>query len=55
MGDGGKGSSPRPLGIDWDKFEESWDKIFGEKKVRVSGVPYEVELKPENFPEEKKE
>lgn len=28
MGDGGKGSAPRPLGIDWDKFEESWDAIF---------------------------
>ena len=29
MGDGGKGSAPRPLGIDWDKFEENWDAIFG--------------------------
>lgn len=43
MGDGGKGSAPRPLGVGWDKFEESWNKIFGEKKVKVSGVPYEVE------------
>ena len=42
MSDGGKGSAPRPLGVDWGKFEESWDKIFG-KKVKVSGVPYEVE------------
>ena len=29
MSDGGKGSAPRPLGIDWDKFEENWDAIFG--------------------------
>lgn len=29
MGDGGKGSAPRPLGIDWDKFEENWNEIFG--------------------------
>ena len=29
MGDGGKGSAPRPLGIDWNKFEENWDAIFG--------------------------
>ena len=43
MSDGGKGSAPRPIGVDWDKFEESWDKIFGPKKVKVSGVPYEVE------------
>ena len=41
MSDGGKGSAPRPI-TNWDKFEESWDKIFG-KKVKVSGVPYEVE------------
>ena len=43
MSDGGKGSAPRPIGVDWDKFEESWEKIFGPKKVKVSGVPYEVE------------
>ena len=44
MGDGGKGSTPRPLGVDWDKFEAAWDKIFGKPdKVKVSGVPYEVE------------
>lgn len=47
MSDGGKGSAPRPIGVDWDKFEESWDKIFGPKKVKVSGVPYEV--KPEDI------
>lgn len=41
MSDGGKGSAPRPI-TNWDKFEASWDKIFG-KKVKVSGVPYEVE------------
>lgn len=28
--DGGKGSAPRP--IDWARFEENWDKIFGTKK-----------------------
>jgi hypothetical protein len=43
MGDGGKGSAQRP--VDWDKFNSAWDKIFGNKsdKVKVSGVPYEVE------------
>ena len=29
MTDGGKGSAPRPLGVDWNKFEENWDAIFG--------------------------
>ena len=45
MGDGGKGSSPRPLGVNWDEFDKAWDSIFGTKpeKVKVSGVPYEVE------------
>ena len=65
MGDGGKGSAPRPLGVNWEEFDKAWDSIFGKKKpcetgsqciggkcpecepekVRVSGVPYEVELK----------
>lgn len=32
MGDGGKGSSPRPLSVDRKTFEDNWDRIFGEKK-----------------------
>lgn len=28
MSDGGKGSAPRPLSVDWDRFESSWDRIF---------------------------
>ena len=38
MGDGGKGSAPRPLGIDWDKFEENWNEIFGDDNLRVRDV-----------------
>lgn len=30
MGDGGKGSAPRP--VDKKKFDENWDLIFGKKK-----------------------
>jgi hypothetical protein len=33
MGDGGKGSSPRP--VDKKKFDEGWDRIFGNKKKPV--------------------
>lgn len=29
MSDGGKGSVQRPLGIDWKRFEENWNEIFG--------------------------
>jgi hypothetical protein len=31
MSDGGKGDRPRPLGVPMDKFDESWEAIFGKK------------------------
>lgn len=43
MGDGGKGSAPRPLGVTLEDFDAAWERIFKERKVKVSGVPYEVE------------
>lgn len=33
MRDGGKGDTPRPLGVPMDKFDASWDAIFGKKKT----------------------
>ena len=27
----GKGSSPRPFGVDKKTFDDNWDKIFGKK------------------------
>jgi len=27
----GKGSSPRPLGVPREKFNDNWDKIFNKK------------------------
>ena len=35
MSDGGKGSKPRPI-PDPKKFEENWDKIFGNKPKKES-------------------
>lgn len=32
MGDGGKGSSPRPFSVDRKTFEDNWDKIFKQDK-----------------------
>lgn len=32
MGDGGKGSSPRPFSVSQDQFAANWDAIFGKKK-----------------------
>jgi len=29
--DGGKGSSPRPLTVPKEKFDDNWDAIFGKK------------------------
>jgi len=31
MGDGGKGSSPRPYSVPKDTFDANWDAIFGNK------------------------
>jgi hypothetical protein len=33
MSDGGKGSAPRPIFIDMEKFDENWDKIFGKQST----------------------
>ena len=39
MGDGGKGSKPRPFSVSQDEFANSFEKIFGKKdkdmQVRV--------------------
>lgn len=36
MGDGGKGSKPRPFSVTYDEFSNSFDRIFG-KKDKVDG------------------
>jgi hypothetical protein len=33
MSDGGKGSAPRPIFIDMDKFDENWEAIFGKRST----------------------
>ena len=30
--DGGKGDTPRPLGVPMEQFDNAWDLIFGKKK-----------------------
>jgi len=32
MGDGGKGSAPRPLSVSNQEYAERWDAIFGRDK-----------------------
>lgn len=33
MGDGGKGSRPRPFSVSQQEFDNRWDSIFGKKKA----------------------
>lgn len=42
MGDGGKGSSRRPVS-DQKQFDDNWDKIFGKKKTPPVEDGYEQE------------
>jgi len=30
--DGGKGDTPRPLGVSMEEFDENFDRIFGKKE-----------------------
>jgi hypothetical protein len=44
MGDGGKGSSPRPFSVSQEEFDNRWDNIFKKDKemqVRVKENPEE--------------
>lgn len=33
MRDGGKGDTPRPLGVPMEQFDAAWDRIFNKEKV----------------------
>jgi len=33
MRDGGKGDTPRPLGVSMEQFDDSWDRIFNKSKI----------------------
>jgi hypothetical protein len=33
MGDGGKGSAPRPFSVSQEQFAANWEAIFGKKTV----------------------
>lgn len=38
--DGGKGDTPRPLGVPMDKFDNQWDAIFGKREKRFEPIPF---------------
>ena len=33
MRDGGKGDTPRPLGVPMEQFDSAWDRIFNKVKI----------------------
>ena len=46
MGDGGKGSSPRPYSVSQKQFADNWEKIFSKKKK--STTPEDNQKKDNN-------
>ena len=43
MSDGGKGSKPRPLGVDFDKYSSNWDTIFRKSPKEIDDAVIEDE------------
>ena len=46
MGDGGKGSSPRPYSVSQEEFANNWEQIFGKKNK--STTPEDNQKKDSN-------
>jgi len=44
MRDGGKGDRPRPLGVDMEQFDKSWDSIFGKKEEKKPEIELDLEV-----------
>jgi hypothetical protein len=44
MSDGGKGSKPRPFGVDKETYDENWDKIFKRHEKIKKEVEYYQDL-----------
>lgn len=50
MGDGGKGSSPRPYSVSQEEFANNWDAIFSKKKKDYKEVQQDMtELNGDGF------
>ena len=57
MGDGGKGSSPRPFSVSQEEFDNRWDVIFKKGKdmqvradqIKEGGVPCGCGRSPTGF------
>lgn len=40
MRDGGKGDTPRPLGVPMEEFDKNFEIIFGKKEKKVEPIPF---------------
>jgi hypothetical protein len=52
MGDGGKGSAPRPMSVKYEDFANSFDRIFGKKKSNPDLSVYDNERLVTNYDKE---
>ena len=52
MRDGGKGDTPRPLGVPMEQFDKNLEAIFGKKERRTEPIPFAgmVDVEEENSP-----
>lgn len=49
MSDGGKGSSPRPMDVNQETFDENWNRIFNRPKKTAAEQQAEAWLKNEYY------
>jgi hypothetical protein len=49
MSDGGKGSRPRPLGVDKKTFDDNWDRIFKKPETDTVTEDPNVDSGPNYF------
>lgn len=40
MRDGGKGDTPRPLGVPMEEFDKNFEVIFGKKEKTYEPIPF---------------
>ena len=40
MRDGGKGDTPRPLGVSIEEFDKNFELIFGKKEKKQEPIPF---------------
>ena len=56
MGDGGKGSAPRPFSVSNQEYAERWDAIFGKDKDKekpIQPLPQTIAQNIEEYQKDK--